>query len=130
VAVKDNKVRFRWKDYKDGCKIKIMTLDVSEFMRRFLLHVLTKGFVRIRGYGLLSNRNKKEKIEICHRLLNVNKDKIKQEKEFETWQELLFYFTGIDVSRCPKCKNGRLEIISDIPARQFDEKQVYKINSS
>lgn len=130
VAVKDNKVGFRWKDYKDGCKIKIMTLDVSEFMRRFLLHVLPKGFVRIRCYGLLSNRNKKEKIDICHRLLKVNHDKIKHVKEYETWQELLFHFTGIDVSRCPKCKNGLLEIISDIPALQFDEKQVYKIDSS
>lgn len=56
-------VSFRWKDYRDG-KQKVMTLDVEEFICRFLLHVLPKGFVRIRHYGTLSNANRNKKLAV------------------------------------------------------------------
>ena len=62
VALEDGKVRFRWKDYAHGGREKTMTLDASEFLRRFLLHVLPSGFVRIRHYGFLSNRLRHEKV--------------------------------------------------------------------
>ena len=51
----DRKVRFRWKDYRDGNRQKTMTLDAAEFIRRFLIHVLPDGFHRIRYYGFLGN---------------------------------------------------------------------------
>ena len=70
VALEGGKVRFRWKDYACGDRKKTMTLDGSEFLRRFLLHVLPSGFVRIRHYGLLSNRLRQERVATCRALLN------------------------------------------------------------
>ena len=64
-------VSFSWKDYADANKHKIMTLDAFEFIRRFLLHVLPDGFVKIRHFGLLSNRNRKTCLETCRTLLGV-----------------------------------------------------------
>jgi hypothetical protein len=61
-------VTFKWKDYKDNCRIKHMTLSVLEFVRRFLLHVLPSGFVKIRHYGILSSRNIGTKLIICMKL--------------------------------------------------------------
>jgi len=70
IDVKDGRVIFKWRDYKDGNRMKTMSVSVEEFMRRFLLHVIPKGFVKIRFYGLLSNRNKKEMLIKCRELLH------------------------------------------------------------
>lgn len=71
VALTADRVTFRYKDYADGARQKQMTLDADEFLRRFLLHVLPKGFVRIRHYGLLAGRNVDTKLAECRRLLGV-----------------------------------------------------------
>lgn len=55
---------FKYKDYKDKNKVKEMTLDDTEFFRRFMLHVLPKGFMKIRHYGFLSNCNREERMTI------------------------------------------------------------------
>jgi len=68
LAFDGQSVSFAWKDYKDGNKSKVMTLDTSEFSRRFLLHVLPDRFVKIRHYGLLCSRNIKTKLNKCMRL--------------------------------------------------------------
>ena len=60
LDIEDGKVRFRWKDYRQGSRQKTMTLDADEFIRRFLLHVLPDRFQRIRYYGLLGNRHRGE----------------------------------------------------------------------
>src|SRR4029077_4487466 len=65
----DGMVRFRYKDYAHGNRKRVMTLTALEFVRRLLLHVLPTGFVRIRHYGILSNRHRHEKLELCRRLL-------------------------------------------------------------
>ena len=62
-------VRFRWRDYADGNKAKVMRLDADEFIRRFLLHVLPRGFTRLRHYGLLANRSRTRKLALCRALL-------------------------------------------------------------
>jgi hypothetical protein len=62
-------VSFRWRDYSHGSKQRVMTLDAVEFLRRFFLHVLPKGFVRIRHYGLLSNRFRKQLLPLARTLL-------------------------------------------------------------
>jgi hypothetical protein len=62
-------VSFRWRDYAHGSKQRVMTLDAVEFLRRFFLHVLPRGFVRIRRYGLLSNRFRKQLLPLAHTLL-------------------------------------------------------------
>lgn len=67
----DHKVTFKYKDYKDGSKIKEMTLDEEEFIRRFFMHVLPKGFSKIRHYGFLSSSNKKARLAILKKLTNT-----------------------------------------------------------
>jgi hypothetical protein len=67
-----NKVSFRWKDYAHGNKKRKMTLSADEFLRRFLLHVLPRGFVRIRNFGLLANRNRARSVLVCLQLLADN----------------------------------------------------------
>ncbi len=67
--VSDGKVTFRYKDYADGQRSKTMTVSGEEFLRRFLTHVLPRGFVKVRHYGLLANRRREEKLTACRRLL-------------------------------------------------------------
>jgi ribosomal protein L32 len=104
VGVENGRVSFLWKDYADSNKQKVMTLDASEFIRRFLLHVLPDGFVKIRHFGFLSNRHRKACLEACRMLLGV---KGPEPASSETWQESLLRITGIDVTRCPLCE-GRM----------------------
>jgi hypothetical protein len=69
VNFADGQVTFRWKDYAHGSKQKLMTVTADEFLRRFLLHVLPSGFVRIRFFGFLANRRRKTLLPLCHQLL-------------------------------------------------------------
>jgi hypothetical protein len=71
IAVDEERVSFRWKDYAHGGKTKTMTLSGEEFLRRFLMHVLPKGLVRTRSYGFLANRHRREQLALCRRLLNA-----------------------------------------------------------
>jgi hypothetical protein len=106
VKMEDDEVSFRWRDYADDNKSKIMTVDADEFIRRFLLHVLPDRFVKIRHYGLLGNRCRKEKLTACRRLLAYTPKE--NNKTTETWQEALLRFTGIDITKCPVCKEGKM----------------------
>jgi len=72
VAFEQNQVTFRWKDYADGNKNRMMTLSSQEFLRRFLLHVLPRGFVRIRSFRFLANRHRAKLLPHCQRLLLHN----------------------------------------------------------
>ena len=67
----DGQVTFRWKDYAHGSKQKLMTVTAEEFLRRFLLHVLPHGFVRIRFFGFLANRRRKSLLPLCRQLLQM-----------------------------------------------------------
>jgi len=69
VSFAEGKVTFRWKDYAHGNKGRLMTLAAEEFLRRFLLHVLPRGFVRIRFFGLLANRRRGTLLPLCRRLI-------------------------------------------------------------
>jgi hypothetical protein len=71
VAVTDATVSFRWKDYRHGSQMRTLTLDVDEFLRRFLLHVLPKRFVRIRYFGLLAPRRRTDDLATCRTVLAV-----------------------------------------------------------
>jgi hypothetical protein len=113
VNLEDDKVSFRWRDYADNNKIKIMTVDADEFIRRFLLHVLPDRFVKIRHYGLLGNRCRKKKIDRCRELLACA-DRDTEEPKAETWQEALLRFTGIDITKCPACGDGRMRAVEII----------------
>lgn len=103
--IRNGNVTFKYKDYKEQNKSKHMTIDAYEFIRRFMMHVLPDKFVKIRHYGILSNRNRKTKLRRCKELLGVP---LKQLKEKKGWQELLLELTGKDPRQCPCCKTGRL----------------------
>jgi Putative transposase/Transposase zinc-binding domain len=71
VKLQDDRVTFTWKDYADGCKRKEMTLEAVEFVRRFALHIIPKGLVRIRQYGLLAHRDRGKRLALCRSLLTT-----------------------------------------------------------
>jgi hypothetical protein len=71
VNVADGKVTFRWKDYARGSRQRTMAVGGEEFLRRFLLHVLPRGFVRIRFFGFLANRRRTQLLPLCQRLLEA-----------------------------------------------------------
>jgi len=108
IKVEEGKVTFYWRDYKDGNKNKQMTLEAFEFIRRFLLHILPNNFVKIRHYGLLSNRNRQTKLRRCQKILGSTSKGKQQSTESIGWEELLFELTGIDPRICPCCKKGRM----------------------
>ena len=115
VKLEDGKVTFKWRDYRNGNKNKLMTLSAFEFIRRFLLHILPKGYFKIRYYGLLASRNLSTKLKLCKQLLKVA-DKIAEQTQKLSWDELMLELFGIDVWLCPKCYKGRLvrkQIITD-----------------
>ncbi len=72
VAFADGKVTFRWKDYARGNKRRLMTLTAEEFLRRFLQHVLPRGFIRIRFFGFLAARKRRELLPLCQQLLETD----------------------------------------------------------
>ena len=117
VKMEDDKVSFRWRDYADNNKTKVMTVDADEFIRRFLLHVLPDRFVKIRHYGLLGNRCRGKKLGRCRELLAAAAPDAMEQKA-ETWQEVLLRLTGIDVGKCPACGERTMHTIETIqPAR-------------
>lgn len=109
VKLEKEQVTFRYRDSTDHNRIKYMTLPVFEFMRRFLLHILPDQFVKIRHYGLLSNRHRKIQLHQCRQLLGVAV--MEEEPPTPTrvgWQELLQRLTGVDPTRCPYCEKGHM----------------------
>jgi len=108
VSFENNEVRFRWRDYAHGNKTKIMALSAEEFLRRFLLHTLPSGFVKIRHYGLLGNRCRHEKVARCRVLLNQPEP---EPQEPESVEDMMLRLTGIDIQRCPACRQGRMRVI-------------------
>jgi Putative transposase/Transposase zinc-binding domain len=101
VALEDGQVFFRWKDYADDQRTKVMRLTADEFIRRFLLHVLPKRFVRIRHYGLLAGRNVGTQLARCRQLLGV--PDVEQPVE-RPWLDRLWQSTEQDRSCCPRCQ--------------------------
>jgi hypothetical protein len=108
VKMEDNRVTFRWRDSADNNKIKWLTLEAFEFIRRFLLHVLPNQFVKIRYYGILSHRSRKGKLHRCKKLLGVLISEDSKRVLKETWQDLLARITGIDPRVCPYCGKGKM----------------------
>ena len=111
-SVSTDSVEFAYKDYADGNTRKTMSLPIVEFIRRFCLHILPKGFMRIRSFGLLANRKKKEWLKLCRRLLNVRCEQ--GDKEKVPWYELFKKLSGFDPRMCPSCRKGMLKLFDVI----------------
>jgi hypothetical protein len=112
VAMDGENVSFRWRDYRDNSKLKVMVLKATEFIRRFLLHVLPSGFMRIRHYGLLANRYRREKLARCRMLLDQPEP---APLVAETTERIMERLTGRDILTCSHCGQGRLSIIETLP---------------
>ena len=106
VEHRDGRVRFRWKDYADHDRVKVMTLEADEFLRRFLLHVVPRGFMRIRHFGLLANRTRRDRLARCRHLLGQPPT---EDARPESVVVLLHRLTGVDLARCPVCGEGRMQ---------------------
>ena len=90
-----------------------MALPAAEFLARFLLHVLPDGFVRIRHFGFLANRGRRAKLARCHELLAVEPPAAPAAPE--TVAALMLRVTGVDLTRCPVCRQGRLRRVGVLP---------------
>jgi hypothetical protein len=111
---KDGMVRIRYKDYAHGNRKKVLTLSALEFVRRFLLHVLPRGFVRIRHYGILSNRHRKEDLALCRQFLS---DSATADAESPELAKAIESPPSVTPTRvCPNCGAGRMVVIGEFSA--------------
>lgn len=116
--VEDGKVHFSVKDYKLNGIFRKMKLDIDEFIRRFLLHVLPQGFFKVRYYGIFANAHRKENIALANKLLTEEKVGQRQEdiedgkqtwqKQDTIWDEIMERIKGYSKFNCPACKKGRM----------------------
>ena len=104
LSEENREITFKYRDYKDNNKMKEMTIEAEEFIRRFLMHILPPGFMKIRHYGLLGNRNKKTKLAICKKLTNTTSPV----KPKLTTLEILKKTLGVNFNLCPICHKGHL----------------------
>jgi hypothetical protein len=113
ICIDNGRVTFTYKDRQKENEIKTMTLDADEFIRRFLLHVLPKGLIKIRYFGFLAHTNKKKDIPLIRKL--IDPEATLPEKSNESISEMMLRLTGIDISCCPKCKKGKMIRIRKLP---------------
>jgi hypothetical protein len=119
VSLSDGKVTFRWKDYARGSRQRLMTLSVEEFLRRFLLHVLPCGFVRIRFFGFMAHRRRASLLPLCKTLLGQNPQpepvsEASKDIKQPTWL-------------CPHC-GGAMVVIQTLTAQQIIREPVWRVN--
>ncbi len=113
LNVQNSLVTLSYRDRKDGDRKKALPLEAHEFIRRFLLHVLPEGFMRVRHFGFLANRSKKQALTQCRKLLGANPASLQSPSE--SAKNLLLRITGIDLSRCPICHNGTMIVVAELP---------------
>jgi hypothetical protein len=110
VELKNGQVSFRWRDSAHNNKKRVMTLRVEEFLRRFFLHVLPAGFVRIRHFGFMANQQRQQRLAICRKLLNVQLPAITGGSTEAQSDKGLW--------RCPQC-GGTMVIVERLNATQL-----------
>jgi len=111
LNIEDGTVRFRWKDYRDHNRQKVMTVSADEFIRRFLLHVLPEGFHRIRYYGFLGNRHRAQKLARCRELLGMPVPEPLDDEFEKNYRDHYEELTGVSLKQCPVCHQGQMAII-------------------
>jgi hypothetical protein len=112
-SIEGGQITFTYRDRQNHNQLKEMSLPAHEFIRRFLLHVLPKGFVKIRYFGFLSHRKKNTCIPLIRALIDPNAEAPQPAEE--TLQEMMLRLTGIDINVCPQCGLGRLVRVEEIP---------------
>ena len=112
LRVAEETVAFAFRDRADDNRKKLCTLPAREFIRRFLLHVLPKGFVRIRHFGFLAARSKGRDLRRCREILGL--DPQPEAPPEKTTRERMLNLTGIDLGLCPQCKRGAMIVICEL----------------
>jgi len=111
LALKDGNVTFSWKDYARGNQQRPMTLKADEFIRRFLLHVLPRGWQRLRQFGLLANRHRRHKLALCLKLLSgAAGHTVTNQPLPRDYQALYQIVTGQSLQQCPACRAGTMKL--------------------
>lgn len=113
VSVKNATVSFSYRDRSDNNKVRYLTVKAGEFIRRFLLHVLPKSYVRIRHFGFLANKCKKKNLANCRKALHCEAEPLEPVKI--TARAMLLQLTGEDLNKCPHCKIGTMYISMELP---------------
>ena len=101
LSMDNGRVSFHWRDRRNGNRQQVASLPAPTFIRRFLYHVLPKGFMRIRHYGFLANRAKKQALARCRKQVHVPQPA--EEPPRRSVAEMVLLLTGTDITRCPKC---------------------------
>jgi len=115
IAMNNTHVTFIAKDYRDKAQKKPARLTGTEFLHRFCMHVLPKRFVKIRRYGIYNHTTKRNlELQFKPEISKVEKI-LKPKKENETVLERIKRLTGFDIGKCPKCKNGRMKMVRELP---------------
>ncbi|HKD02173.1 MAG TPA: IS91 family transposase [Terriglobales bacterium] len=112
-TVEGPQVTFSYQDRKHGNRARTMTLQADEFIRRFLLHILPRGFMRIRHFGFLANRSRQLKLDRCRKLLDLQPPPPPARKSA---RQLMLEVTGLDLALCPACHLGTLVSHAQLPA--------------
>lgn len=111
LSIENGEIYFSYKDYKDNCKEKTLQLSANEFIRRFLLHVLPKGFVRIRHFGILAGRDRSEKLNRCRELFELPP---RTSKARQSNLDILYEISDGDPTLCSVCGKGHRIFLRDI----------------
>ncbi len=112
LDMQDGHVRFRYKNYREDAPHQTtMTLPATEFIRRILLHMLPAGFHRMRYYGLLGNRHRKEHLARCRQLLGRSAPETPAATVPADYRDRYETLTGVSLRTCPRCPDGRMLII-------------------
>ena len=111
IKLEDGMVTFKSKNRKKD-RTERLTVTAVEFIRRFLLHSLPKRFVRIRHYGFLANRNRTANLNNIRRLMALS---IPAEKVLSSVEDMMLKLTGIDITACPCCHKGKMQLVQEIP---------------
>jgi hypothetical protein len=122
VSFTDGQVTFRWRDSAHHNEQKLLSLSLNEFLCRFLLHILPKGFVRIRNFGFLANRKRATLLPLCFQLLG-------SEQQSQAEQHASSTEDGPDLWRCPKC-GGPMRVIERLTAAEIQLRSPPRISSA
>jgi hypothetical protein len=116
LDIEGGHVRFRYKDYRadSAPQVNTMTLPAAEFIRRFLLHVLPVGFHRIRYYGFLGNRVRRDKLALCRHLLHMPAQVPADERPGPDYRDRCEVLTGVSLRACPVCAEGQMRIVEHV----------------
>ena len=121
-SIDSNGITFLYKDYADNANQKLMTLTGVEFLRRFAMHILPRGFVKIRYFGILTSTYRKQ--------VKFLKSKPDIFQLTETREQRLVRLTGFDPCRCPKCKTGTLQVTELLPRIRSPDNVFYPRTSN